>query len=100
MFVFANLLDAVTFVLNWLLVALEIVIVARAVLSWVNADPYNGLVRAIVAISEPFLKPFRRLVPPWRLGGVDLSPVFAILAIVFVKIFLIQTLSNLADKMR
>ncbi len=95
MFVLANLLGAIAYVLDWLLGALIVVIIVRALLSWVNADPYNGLVRAIQAISEPFLKPFRRLLPPWRLGGIDLSPVFAILAIQFLRIFLIGTLRDI-----
>ena len=99
MFILANFLSAVTYVLDWLLGALVIVIVVRAILSWVNADPYNGLVRAIQAISEPFLKPFRSLLPPWRLGGIDLSPVFAILAIEFVRRFLIATLWDIVAKL-
>lgn len=99
MFVLANLLSAVTYVLDWLLGALEIVIIIRAILSWVNADPYNGLVRAIVAISEPFLRPFRRLLPPWKMNGIDLSPVFAILAIEFIRRFLIPTLWDIVAKL-
>ena len=99
MFVLANFLNALTGLLDWVLGALIIVIFVRALLSWVNADPYNGLVRAIVAISEPFLSPFRRLLPPWRLGGVDLSPVFAILALQFVRSFVIATLRDLIDRL-
>ncbi len=99
MFVLANLLGAVAYILDWLLGALEIVIFVRALLSWVNADPYNGLVRFLVAVSEPFLRPFRRIVPPWRMGGIDLSPVFAILAIVFVQKFLIATLWDIIHRM-
>lgn len=99
MFILANFLSAVTYVLDWLLGVLVIVIVVRAILSWVNADPFNGLVRAIQAISEPFLKPFRSLLPPWRLGGIDLSPVFAILAIEFVRRFLIATLWDIVAKL-
>ncbi len=99
MFILANFLSAVTYVLDWLLGALVIVIAVRAVLSWVNADPYNGLVRAIQAISEPFLRPFRSLLPPWRLGGIDLSPIFAILAIEFVRRFLIASLWDIVARL-
>lgn len=99
MFVLAHFLGAVTDLFDWLLGALIIVIIVRAVLSWVNADPYNGLVRAIHAISEPFLSPFRRLVPPWRLGGVDLSPLFAVLALEFIRSFAIGTLRDIVARL-
>ena len=95
MFVLANFLGALTDLLDWLLGALIIVIIVRAILSWVNADPYNGLVRAIHAISEPFLSPLRRLLPPWRLGGIDFSPLLAILALQFIRSFAISTLRDI-----
>lgn len=100
MFVIANLISAVASLLNWILSALIVVIIVRALLSWVNADPYNGLVRAIQTIAEPFLKPFRRFLPPWRLHGLDLSPLFAVLALGTLRAFLIPTLFQLADRLR
>lgn len=99
MFVFADLLNDFAWLLNQLLGAIILVIVIRAILSWVNADPYNGIVRAILAISEPFLKPFRKLLPPWKLGGIDLSPIFAILTIEFMRRFLVAILSELASRL-
>jgi YggT family protein len=98
--IFGNFLAALTELMDWLLGVLILVIVVRAVLSWVNADPYNALVRAIHAISEPFLKPFRRLLPPWRLHGLDLSPLFAILALEFVRSFLIPTLYEIVGHLK
>ena len=61
------------------------VIFARAILSWVNADPHNPIVRALVLVTEPVLRPLRKLVPPRKLGGLDLSPLFAMLIVQFVK---------------
>lgn len=61
------------------------VIIIRALLSWVAPDPYNPIVRALAMLTEPVLRPFRRLVPPHRLGGVDLSPLLAVLALQFLK---------------
>lgn len=55
----------------------SLVIIAGALLSWVSPDPYNPIVQAIYGISEPFLAPFRRIVP--HLGGLDISPIFALL---------------------
>lgn len=60
------------------------VILIRALLSWVSPDPYNPIVRALVAVTEPVLAPLRRLVPPRKLGGIDLSPLIALLLIEFL----------------
>lgn len=60
------------------------VIVVRALLSWVSPDPYNPIVRALAAVTEPVLRPLRRLVPPRKLGGLDLSPLIALLLIQFL----------------
>jgi YggT family protein len=61
------------------------VIVIRAVLSWVNPDPYNPLVRILYRLTEPVLSPLRKLVPPHKVGGLDLSPMLAILLLVFLR---------------
>lgn len=61
------------------------IFVIRAVLSWVNPDPYNPIVRILVKLTEPVLGPLRRLVPPHRMGGLDLSPMIAILLLVFLR---------------
>lgn len=64
------------------------VILIRAIISWVNPDPYNPVVRILAAVTDPILKPFRRILPPYKTGGLDFSPVFAILFIVFIEVFL------------
>ena len=61
------------------------IILIRALLSWVNPDPRNPIVRFLVAVTEPVLKPLRKLVPPQKLGGIDLSPLLAILTLQFVR---------------
>jgi YggT family protein len=99
MFVAGNLLSAFASVLDILFQSLEVVIVIRVILSWANADAYNQFVRIIVAISEPFLSPFRRLLPPWKMNGLDLSPLCALLSLYFVRIFLIHTLYDLANRL-
>ncbi len=72
--------------LHLVLVAAQFVIVARAILSWVSADPFNPIVRAIVMASEPLLRPFARL--PLVVGGIDFTPMAALVAIVFLDEFL------------
>jgi YggT family protein len=61
------------------------VVFARAVISWVSADPYNPIVRFLVVVTEPVLRPIRRLLPPHRTGGLDLSPLVLMLLLQFVK---------------
>lgn len=65
------------------------VIIIRALISWVSPDPANPIVQALHRVTEPMLKPLRKLVPPHALGGVDLSPILAIILIQVVKYFLV-----------
>lgn len=95
MFVLANLLLGVATILNVALTVYLWVIVIRALVSWVNPDPYNQLVRLLYAATEPVLAPIRRRVPLLA-GGLDISPLLVILAIVFLKTFLVRSLTELA----
>lgn len=66
----------------------ELIIFARVILSWVNADPYNPIVRFIHDITEPVLAPIRQLLPTERIG-LDLSPLVVILIIQLIQRILI-----------
>jgi YggT family protein len=99
MFVIANLLLAVAKILNVLLSAYMWIIIISALISWVNPDPYNPIVRFLHAVTEPVLRPIRRVIG-YRLGAIDISPMVVILAILFVKYFLIQSLIELAYKLK
>jgi YggT family protein len=70
-------------------------IIARALLSWVNPDPYNPIVRFLYNVTEPVLSFLRRRVPV-VFGGLDLSPLIVIAVIMFLRIFLVQTLRDWA----
>lgn len=91
MFVFGNIIMGLAKVLD---VALDIyfwVIVIRALISWVNPDPYNPIVQFLQRMTEPVLRPIRKIAQPWRLG-IDLSPLIAILIIYFLQYAVIKTL--------
>jgi YggT family protein len=75
------------------------IIIISALVSWVNPDPYNPIVRFLNAVTEPVLRPIRRIIG-YRLGPIDISPMVVILAILFVKYFLIQTLMEFAYKLK
>ncbi len=97
MFVLGYFLQALAEVLHLALVSLMIVVIARAVLSWVSPDPYNPIVRIIHQLSEPVLYPVRRRVP--YIAGIDFSPMIVIFAVIFLDDFLVATLRRLAFSM-
>jgi YggT family protein len=99
MFVFGNLIAAVARILDVLLTIYMWVIVIRAVLSWVNPDPYNPIVRLIHQLTEPVMARVRRLIP-LRGMGIDFSPIIILLLIIFLQSFLIQSLLELSYQFR
>ena len=98
MFMLSNFLLAVAKLINFILSAYIWIVIARAVISWVNADPYNPIVRFLIQVTDPLLSRIRRYLPP--LGGIDLSPMVLILAIVFLQSFLVPTLQQIALTLR
>ncbi|MDP2753964.1 MAG: YggT family protein [Nitrospirota bacterium] len=99
MFIFANLLLAIAKILDILLTVYMWIVIIRALISWVNPDPYNPIVRFLHAVTDPVLNPIRKVIG-YRLGIVDISPMVVILAIIFVKYFLIGSLIELAYKLK
>jgi len=69
------------------------VIIIRALISWVSPDPRNPLVAALRNLTEPVLRPLRRLVPPRMTGNIDVSPILAILLIQLVRYTVIYSFS-------
>ena len=98
MFVFRNLLVAVATVVDYVLVFFMIITIARAVLSWVSPDPYNPIVRFIHNVTEPILIQIRRRLP-MMYGGIDFSPIVVILIIIFLRIFVVNSLEGLAQSL-
>lgn len=94
MFVIENLFSALASVLHLFLTLYMYVVIARAVMSWFNPNPHNGLVRFIYQITDPVLDKVRQFIP--SIGGLDLSPVIVIFAILFLDKFLVSTLRALA----
>ena len=74
------------------------IIIARAIISWVNPDPYNPIVRFLYQATEPVLYRIRKWIP--YLGGIDLSPIIAMLVIKFLQFFVVETLIDLAVRMK
>jgi YggT family protein len=94
MFMLGNFLMALAKLINFVLGAYIWVVIARAVITWVNADPYNPIVRFLYQVTDPLLVRIRRFVP--IMGSLDLSPMILILIIVFLQSFLVPTLQQIA----
>jgi len=97
MFALANFIKALAQVIDMALSIYMWLIIGRAILSWVNPDPYNPIVRFLYNVTEPVLGFFRRQFP-LVYGGLDLAPLIVLLLIVFLQRFVVTTLFELALK--
>jgi len=98
MFAVGNLVYAIATILDYILTIANWLIIIRALISWVNPDPYNPIIQFLYKTTEPLLAPFRRLIPTYTVG-LDISPIFALIFIWFLKLFLVRTLFSVAMKL-
>lgn len=98
MFVIGNFINALATVLSYILSIYVWVIIIRALISWVNPDPYNPIVQFLYTITEPVMAPIRNRLP--GIGGFDISPIVVILVIFFLQSFLVASLYDIARVMR
>ena len=92
-----NLLIAVKVIFDIIAFWLMILIFARAIVSWANADPFNPFVRFLHKATEPILAPVRRLLP---LGPVDFSPIIAWLLIIVLQIVVFNSLGEYGQRIK
>jgi YggT family protein len=97
MFLFSNFFVALASAVDIVLTFYLYLVLGRVIISWVNADPRNPIVRFLYSATEPRLYRVRRVVPP--IGGLDLSPLVLSAAIYFLNIFLVRTLVDLAQRL-
>jgi YggT family protein len=71
------------------------IVIARALISWVNPDPYNPIVRFLHSVTDPVLNRIRRAIP-LNLGGIDFSPIILLIGLSFVQRMLKVLLLRLA----
>ncbi|MGA2526491.1 MAG: YggT family protein [Smithellaceae bacterium] len=95
MFVLSNFIFALAKIIDIVLTIYMWIIIFRAVISWVNADPYNKIVIFLYRATEPVLRPVRRIIPLHNVG-IDLSPIIVILMIIFLQYFLVEIIIKLA----
>jgi YggT family protein len=97
MFILGNLLISFAKIIDLLLTMYMYIIIASALLSWVNPDPYNPIVRFLHRATDPVLYKIRSKMP--YMGGIDLSPLVVILAITFVRGFVVQSVKELGYRL-
>jgi YggT family protein len=97
MFIISNFLTALAQLIEVVLSIYYWLILIRALLSWVNPDPFNPIVQFLERLTEPVLAPVRRFLPPM---GVDLSPIVVFLIILFLKSFIVRSLIDIALSLR
>ena len=98
MYVLGNFIMAIARVLDIVLTMYMCLIIARAVLSWVNPDPYNPIVRFIHNVTEPVLQRIRSHVP-LIFGGMDFTPIAVLLCVFFLQTFLVNSLLRFAQSL-
>ena len=96
MYIVGYFLMAVANVLNFVLLFFMWIVIARAILSWVNPDPYNPIVRFIHNVTEPVLYQVRKKIPI-NFGGIDFSPIIVILVVYFLRDFVVNSLVRFSD---
>jgi YggT family protein len=96
MFVLGNFVDALAALVNIVLTIMYWLILIRALISWVNPDPYNSIVQFLVRTTEPVLEPVRRLLPQMP---IDISPIIVFFIIIFLQRFLVSSLYDLAMRL-
>ena len=95
MIVVNNFMMAIAQMIDFVLTAYMWIIIGRAVISWVNADPHNPIVNFLYEATEPVLSRIRRFLPV-SFGGIDFSPMILIIVIMFLQSFVVQTLKQVA----
>ena len=94
MFIMGDFMVAAARVIDTLLEIYKWIVIISALLSWVNPDPYNPIVRFLRGVTEPVLRPIRRMIG-YRLGPIDISPLVVIIVIIFLQSFLVRSLIKL-----
>ena len=99
MFVAGNFLIAIAEIANIILTLLYWIIIIRALITWISPDPWNPIVMFLTRVTEPILAPIRNAFP-FLSTGIDFSPLIVILGIYFLRLFLVQSLLDLAIKLK
>lgn len=99
MFIMVNLLEALAIIIHYVLTIYMWLIIIRAVISWVNPDPYNPIVNFLYQTTEPVLYRVRRYLP-FRGVAIDISPIIVFIIIIFLDRFLVGTIQDIVLRLK
>jgi YggT family protein len=97
---FGNVITGLVLIINSVLTIYFWIVIASAILSWVNPDPYNMIVRAVRNLTEPAFSLVRRYLPFTVMGGIDLSPIVVILGIQLLKSAIVRNLIQFSHSLQ
>ena len=101
MFVLGNILIGLGQVLRYVLWLYMWLLIGRAIVSWVNADPRNGIVRFLIAATDPPLRVIRRMLPSnLRYFPLDIAFLVLFGLVVFAQYAVAQSLEDLGQRLR
>jgi YggT family protein len=98
MFIASNFIEALASALDAFLGIYLWVIIIRSLISWVSPDPFNPIVQMLQRVTDPILYPIQRAIGGY-FGGIDFSPIIAIIGIQFLKSFLVRSLFQFAAQL-
>jgi YggT family protein len=100
MFILGNVLNGIAYALDFGLRVYIFVLIGRAIVSWVDADPRNTIVRFLVMATEPALRVIRRLLPAsLRYFPLDMAFLVLFGIVLFVQYAVVQSLFDIADRL-
>jgi YggT family protein len=99
MFILGNLLLSIARILDIIITFLYWIIIIRALISWVNPDPFNPIVQFLQRVTEPILSPIKKVLK-MQFWAIDISPIIAILCLIFIQSFFVRTLTDLALRLK
>ncbi|HEY7513046.1 MAG TPA: YggT family protein, partial [Vicinamibacteria bacterium] len=101
MFLVANVLIGIARALEMALQLYIFVLIGRAIVSWVNADPRNAIVQFLVMATDPPLRIIRRLLPAsLRYFPLDIAFLVLFGIIIFAQYAVVQSLLDVALRLR
>lgn len=100
MFVIGNFFQACAVIADKLCELYSWIVLIAVLLQWVSPDPSNPVVRFFRSVTEPVFGWVRRRLPFTVVGMLDLSPMFVLLTLWFLRIFLVKSLMDLAFRLR
>ncbi|OGX40331.1 MAG: hypothetical protein A3C53_03115 [Omnitrophica WOR_2 bacterium RIFCSPHIGHO2_02_FULL_68_15] len=100
MFILGNLLQAVAVILDRVLQLYSFVVLVAVLISWVSPDPFNPIIRFLRSVTEPVFEWVRHRLPFAVIGTLDLSPMLVFFFIWFARMFLVNSLIDIAVRLR